>query len=837
MNLIEQCQQWNEQDEFQKIIDAIETIPADQRTPELDSELARAYNNLAEPTDRHLFQKSLALLKPHENYFKGDHCWNFRIAYAYYYLEQEGRALRYFRQALDARPGDEDTQQMIEACRKDLSLPRFNKTFRERTEKAWAAFEREEARLRKIMREDIRHERSKELISRCERVLSIALSDTAFELGCQKDRYELVLSPEGERMKLFPLVYFQQHAPASVRKNWDIIVGRQKNPHSTIRIDEYEVKGKDVDVWIEQIKGKQVVLTLYCEKLLPLLKENENKAWWMVANLMSHELGEIAYLSLIRSFELAATPKKGISTKLSVLSDALKAMNLPDYKDAEEFLIHNRINYNLSPEEDKNADWRLDVFTGSACVPALINGYLSAEPDAMDELHQDGIVAGFFIYPAIEAVEGEERTKQMQQLRDDLQEKIRKQAGDDVVAFLGGATGLYCGYLDFMAWDLRKLLEVAADVFSHTNLPWAYFHSFRRDVSTVRIWERTVEEEAHQQGIHPDTGSLLSAEDLRALEAFHEGATGYFGKMFSYIVDFVRKGVKEGRFTEEQARADLQIALWYSYSCINLTSYEYYYRAMQWMPDSEKNAKGCATWYYRYSCALMYCSRLEEALKYAEQGAKEEPDYPWIWLQVGKLRYYFGDKKGALEAVKQGLSLEPGDYEFLTLGREIELEASLEQMEFHWINPDADRDLLNGLDEEADDKRCTISCLTVNPEGLARFHRIFTPGLVTDYVKNSPYCRFNYQTQHGKVEVVFKMNEAGLSKLQADWLVMVKDALDDGRWAAHRTTENQEGALETIVLGLDYSILLEYKLKGPDEGYVQVWLNKDGTPVSNESGD
>lgn len=80
---------------------------------------------------------------------------------------------------------------------------------------------------------------------------------------------------------------------------------------------------------------------------------------------------------------------------------------------------------------------------------------------------------------------------------------------------------------------------------------------------------------------------------------------------------------------------------------------------MQWMPDSEKNAKGCATWYYRYSCALMYCSRLEEALKYAEQGAKEEPDYPWIWLQVGKLRYYFGDKKGALEAVKQGLSLEP----------------------------------------------------------------------------------------------------------------------------------------------------------------------------------
>ncbi|MFR1803294.1 MAG: hypothetical protein ACLSWS_14820 [Faecalispora jeddahensis] len=33
-----------------------------------------------------------------------------------------------------------------------------------------------------------------------------------------------------------------------------------------------------------------------------------------------------------------------------------------------------------------------------------------------------------------------------------------------------------------------------------------------------------------------------------------------------------------------------------------------------------------ATWYYRYSVALMYCGRLEEALEYAEQGAQQEPD-------------------------------------------------------------------------------------------------------------------------------------------------------------------------------------------------------------------
>ena len=32
----------------------------------------------------------------------------------------------------------------------------------------------------------------------------------------------------------------------------------------------------------------------------------------------------------------------------------------------------------------------------------------------------------------------------------------------------------------------------------------------------------------------------------------------------------------------------------------------------------------------------MHGGRLEEAFSYAEKGAQEEPDYPWIWLQVGK---------------------------------------------------------------------------------------------------------------------------------------------------------------------------------------------------------
>ena len=48
MDLLKQCRQWFEQNEIQKVIDTLEAIPAGERTPELDSELAKAYIAIAE---------------------------------------------------------------------------------------------------------------------------------------------------------------------------------------------------------------------------------------------------------------------------------------------------------------------------------------------------------------------------------------------------------------------------------------------------------------------------------------------------------------------------------------------------------------------------------------------------------------------------------------------------------------------------------------------------------------------------------------------------------------------------------------------------------------------
>ena len=218
MDILKQCQKWHENNEHHKIIEALEGI--EERTPEMDSQLARAYNNEADHRTlegRAMLKKAIALLKPHEEYFEGDYYWNFRMGYSYYYLDQEGRALRYFEKALEARPDDEDTMQLIDGCKKGISLPQFSECFRERTESTWKDFARQEAQLRRMMDEDKDHTRGQELVDRVEGILNQAFDEISFEMGVGGEKYELILTPEGDKVKLFELVYFQKHAP---RRCW-----------------------------------------------------------------------------------------------------------------------------------------------------------------------------------------------------------------------------------------------------------------------------------------------------------------------------------------------------------------------------------------------------------------------------------------------------------------------------------------------------------------------------------------------------------------------------------------------------------------------------------------
>lgn len=105
MDLLAQCELLHRQENYQTIIRLLEAIPEEERTPEQDLELARAYNNQADPCTpegRALLQRAIALLELHRDTLGEDYSWNFRMGYAHYYLDQEKQALDYFQRAWSA---------------------------------------------------------------------------------------------------------------------------------------------------------------------------------------------------------------------------------------------------------------------------------------------------------------------------------------------------------------------------------------------------------------------------------------------------------------------------------------------------------------------------------------------------------------------------------------------------------------------------------------------------------------------------------------------------------------------------------------------------------------
>ncbi len=496
MDILKQCQKWHEEDKHQKIVDALEAISAEERTPEMDMELARAYNNLAdssEPEGRKLLHQALELMQSHEEELGDTYSWNFRRGYAYYYLDQEGRALRHFEKALELHPGDDpklntrqDMEELIDSCKKGISLPQFWECFRERTENCWETFAEMEAELRQMMDEDKDHTRGAELVAQMEGALNQAFDEISFEMGFNGEKHELILTPEGDKVKLFELIYFQKHAPKEVLEHWNILVGRQPLQNIGLRTENgLDISGDDVQIWLEEQGENSFAISAYCEKLLPMLRDEEGRAWWMLTTFTDQVLGEIPHMRYIDSFDVLEEPKAEPSFLLSQLPDKLREQGLELSTDPEAYL-ESYLGYKMEPKQDPDADWRLDVMAGSTCCVPLINGYLNADNDFMDDLHADGAVAGFFCYP-LDTLREEEGSQKIFDFRDKLEEVLTGGDGSEVLTLTGGATGLYCGYVDFIAWDIQEALNMAKEFFEGTDIPWAIFHTFRREAGSVPL--------------------------------------------------------------------------------------------------------------------------------------------------------------------------------------------------------------------------------------------------------------------------------------------------------------------------------------------------------------
>lgn len=138
----------------------------------------------------------------------------------------------------------------------------------------------------------------------------------------------------------------------------------------------------------------------------------------------------------IDSFDVLEKPKAEPSFLLSQLPDKLREQGLELSTDPEAYL-ESYLGYKMEPKQDPDADWRLDTMVGSTCCVPLINGYLNADNDFMDDLHADGAVAGFFCYP-LDTLREEEGTEKIFDFRDKLEELFTTGNGPEVLTHRRG---------------------------------------------------------------------------------------------------------------------------------------------------------------------------------------------------------------------------------------------------------------------------------------------------------------------------------------------------------------------------------------------------------------
>ena len=492
--LLQQCQQWHEQNLFGKIIDALENL--EERSATLDSELARAYNNQADHTTkegRELLQKAVALLLKHEESMQDNALWHYRLAYAYYYLEQEHQALEHFIKAHELDSADPDAPMFIDYCQKELTAPvfQYSHTFAQRCCDAWQHFSEQEPEIRKL----VDSQEGVAAINLCQELLSEAIEGISLELGKHQELYELILTPEGALSDLFALVYLCHHAPAKLKEHWSFILGRQALPNIALKVENKQISADDVLIYLKfaDDQAHSYQIDAYCPKLAHI---EHQQAWWMLTTLTDVVLGEIANMRYIENFELA-TKQLPNSIKLSELPQELNKRGCDLNISAEHYLDNSYISYQCNnPSKDSEAPLRKDIVVGSSRFPGLISQWMEHDHEYVQSLHNNGIGAGFIFFPI-------ENLEQGMQWRSSLERDLSLDDAQENLCLIGGALGLNYGYIDFIAWDMERALYIIKQLGQKLQLPWIKFQTFRQDIESINVL-RPMDEDKHYE-----TGKFL----------------------------------------------------------------------------------------------------------------------------------------------------------------------------------------------------------------------------------------------------------------------------------------------------------------------------------------
>ena len=503
MDILQKCQKWIQEEHFNKVIKALDGIEPNERTPEMDLQLALALTNQGARVKNgsHMIQRAIELLESHELLLGKSFMWNFIMGNAYFLLNEDGRALKYFECASEEDPDEFSSKSNIALCIKRLTMPVYERSYRARVLMACLSFADQEREIRRLLDNLDKEGYAHRVLQKLSAIFLPVLPTKRIAAIPHILHYELVFSPDGGDYALHQLLFLKQQFKKIIKRHWNITLGTKASKDISYKRDGIELIGGDVKLWVTKEDDTLFNVSAYCPKLLQTRSENYALASWYLYNFIDIAIGEIATMRYIHDLDVLDKPKSGKFIYLNELQSTLRSKGCDLDISAEQYLASTFKVYNGKPDNNPYKIWREDICAGTISAPELLDRYETGDERLLDELHKNGICAGFIAFSLYNFI-GSDRAEKILAFSEKFKDYLTKDGLGDVVKVVGTAVGLGYGYVDVMIWDLRPFLDAVYDFFNESDIEHVIFHSFRYKVGTVTIKQTQDDGQTHNFGIN-----------------------------------------------------------------------------------------------------------------------------------------------------------------------------------------------------------------------------------------------------------------------------------------------------------------------------------------------
>ena len=481
MDILQQCHIWQEQGRHELIVNLIESLPDEQRTALVECELAKACIDMAQIDSMHAkdilwLKKAVALLKKHEAELSDTFKWNFRLGYAYFYLEQHDLSIKYMQKALLLHSSDhndgftkEDVEYFRSSSEQKNEMPISIHSFLDRVYLAWGEFKQRRSQIEDLINNN-EHDKAIALLDDCFHVL---FDEINFELSIKGKVYEVIFLTECDLATILQLKTFIAHTPSKVKKHWSFIIGRPADASLIIDNGAATLTSQDFTVYSYDLGNCRYDLKIIAPKIKKFVSSDE-QAQKLAFYFISNTLGEINYLNHVAGLEVLnedanINDLSGYDQSCSIDSfiEKLKEQGLElnnDVKSLTDSCLKHYQQVRLFHDEICS---RLDIDHGSSCLLGLHYEYLAGDGNLYNSFYHNGAVPVFICFEQTNHHQSSSlhiSDSQLAQMVATIRNKTSALA-----TIVGYAAGLHYGYIDCIAWDLQKFITTVDNILGRDN--------------------------------------------------------------------------------------------------------------------------------------------------------------------------------------------------------------------------------------------------------------------------------------------------------------------------------------------------------------------------------